>query len=132
MSNKDAFYVLFFFSLFVNQIAVGKEAVGKHCIQIQPDLAELFLLFLWMILHFVKYCNRATNQLNHLNSVCKEHSLLINGEKSKVMVFRSERWFLEGNEKKVNSYTYLGYTFTTKFSLCQGVSPLTVKGKKAT
>ena len=62
------------------------------------------------------------NQLNHLNSVYKEHSLSINTEKSKVMVFRkggflgkNEKWFLEGNEVEVvNSYTYLGYTFTTK------------------
>ena len=45
------------------------------------------------------------------------------------MVFRkggffgkNEKWFLEGNEVEVvNSYTYLGYTFTTKLSICQGV-----------
>ena len=56
------------------------------------------------------------------------------------MVFRKggflgkcERWFLEGNEPEVvNSYTYLGYTFTTKLGLCQCVSPLAAKGKKAT
>ena len=59
---------------------------------------------------------------------------------SKIMVFRKggflgkcERWFLEGNELAVaSSYNYLGYTFTTKLSLCQGVSPLAVKCKKAT
>ena len=28
------------------------------------------------------------NQLNHLKSMCKEHSLSINTEKSKVLVFR--------------------------------------------
>ena len=72
--------------------------------------------------------------------MCKEHSLSINIEKSKVMVFRkggflgkNEKWFLEGNEVEVvNSYTYLGYTFTTKLSVCQGVSLLAAKGKKAT
>ena len=32
------------FSLFVNEIAVGMEAVGKHGIQLQPGLVELFLL----------------------------------------------------------------------------------------
>ena len=64
----------------------------------------------------------------------------INIEKSKVMVFRkggflgkNEKWFLEGNEVEVvNSYTYLGYTFTTKLSVCQGVSLLAAKGKKET
>ena len=72
--------------------------------------------------------------------MCKEHSLSINTEKSKVIVFRkggflgkTEKWFLEGNEVEVvNSYTYLGYTFTTKLSVCQGVSLLAAKGKKAT
>ena len=72
--------------------------------------------------------------------MCKEHSLCFNSEKSKIMVFRKggflgkcERWSLGGNELEVvNSYAYLGYTFTTKLSLCQGVSPLAAKGKKAT
>ena len=36
-----------------------------------------------------------------------------------------------GNEVEVvNSYTYLGYTFTTKLSVCQGFSLLVAKGKK--
>ena len=32
------------FSLFVNEIAIGMEAVEKHGIQLQPGLVELFLL----------------------------------------------------------------------------------------
>ena len=32
------------FSLFVNEVAIGMEAVGKHGIQLQPGLVELFLL----------------------------------------------------------------------------------------
>ena len=73
-----------------------------------------------------------------MNLMCKEHSLSINTEKSKVMVFRkggflgkNEKWFLEGNEVEVvTSYTYLGYTFTTKLSACQGVSLRQLKIKK--
>ena len=117
------------------------EAVGKHGIQLQPGLIELFLLLFADDLALLS--STATglkNQQNHLNSMCKEYSLCINSEKSKIMVFRKggflgkyERWFLEGNELEVvDSYTYLGCTFTTKFSLCQGVSPLAAKGKKAT
>ena len=92
------------FSLFVNEIAIGMEAVGKHGIQLQLGLAELFLLLFADDLALLS--STATglqNQLNHLNSVCKEHSLSINTEKSKVMVFRkgwflgkNEKWFLEG------------------------------------
>ena len=80
------------------------EAVGKHGIQLQPGLVELFLLLfaddlalLWSISMGLQ------NQLNHLNSICKEHSLSINTEKSEVVVFRkgvfvgkNEKRFLEG------------------------------------
>ena len=116
------------------------EAVGKHGIQLQPGLVELFLLLFADDLALLSSTAMGLqNQLNHLNSMCKEHSLCINSEKSKIMVFRKggflgkcERWSLGGNELEVvNSYTYLGYTFTTKLSLCQGVSPLAAKGKKA-
>ena len=113
------------FSLFVREIAIGMEAVGKH--GIQPGLVELLLLlFADDLAPLESTAMGLQNQLNHLNSMCKEHSLSINTEKSKVMVFRkggvfgkNEKWFLEGNEVEVvNSYTYLGYTFTTKLSVC--------------
>ena len=116
------------------------EAVGKHGIQLQPCLVELFLLLFADDLALLSSTAMGLqNQLNHLNSMCKEHSLSINTEKSKVMVFRkggflgkNEKWFLEGNEVEVvNSYTYLSYTFTTKLSVCQGVSLLAANGKKS-
>ena len=114
---------------------------GKHGIQLQPGLVELFLLlFADDLAPLSSIAMGLQNQLNYLNSMCKEHSLSISTEKSKVMLFRkgvflgkNEKWFLEGNEVEVvNSYTYLGYTFTTKLSVCQGVSLLEAKGKKAT
>ena len=44
---------------------------------------------------------------------------------------KHEKWFQEENKVEVvNSYTYLGYTFTTKLGVCQGVSFLAAKGKK--
>ena len=77
------------FSLFVNEIAVGMEAVGKHGIQLQPGLVEVFLLlFSGDLALLSSTAIGLQNQLNHLNSVCKEHSLCINSEKSKIMVFR--------------------------------------------
>ena len=94
------------FSLFVNEIAAGMEAVGKHGIQLQPGLVEIFLLLFADDLELLSSTALGLqNQLNHLNSMCKEYSLCINSEKSKIMVFRKggflgkyERWFLEGNE----------------------------------
>ena len=75
------------FSLFVNEIAIGMEAVGKHGIHLQPGLAELFLLLFADYLVLLSSISMGLqNQLNHLNSVCKEHSLSINMELFQVMV----------------------------------------------
>ena len=55
------------------------EAVGKHGIQLQPGLVELFLLLFADDLALLSSTAMGLqNQLNHLNSVCKEHSLCIN------------------------------------------------------
>ena len=70
------------FSLFVNEVAIGMEAVEKHGIQFQPGLVELFLLLFADDLALLSSISTGLqNQLNHLNSVCKEHSLSINTEK---------------------------------------------------
>ena len=128
------------FSLFVNEIAVELETVGKHGIQLQPGLVELFLLLFADDLALLASTSVGLqNQLNHLNALCKDHSLVINTEKTKIMVFRkggflgkNEKWFLDDNELEVvNSYTHLGHTFTTKLSLSQSVSSLAKKGRKA-
>ena len=63
----------------------------------------------------------------------------VNEAKTKVMVFRKgghlgkhEKWFYAGKSMNVvNSYTYLGFTFTTKFSYREGTSAFVAKGKKA-
>ena len=71
------------FSLFVNEISIGMEAVGK----LQPGLVELFLLLFADDLALLSSTAMGLqNQLNHLNSVCKEHSLSINIELFQVMV----------------------------------------------
>ena len=79
------------FSLFVNEIAIGMEAVGKHGIQLQPGLVELFLLLFADDLALLSSTAMGLqNQLNHLNSVCKEHSLSIN------TVLKSQKsWYSE-------------------------------------
>ena len=71
------------FCLFVNEIAIGMEAVGKHGIQLQLGLVELFLLLFADDLALLSSTAVGLqNQLDHLNSMCKEHSLSINTEKS--------------------------------------------------
>ena len=86
--------------MFVNEIAIGIEAVGKHGIQLQPGLVKLFLLLFVDDLALLSSISMwLQNQLNHLNSVCKEHSLSITTEKSEVVVFR-KGGFLGKNEKR--------------------------------
>ena len=88
------------FSLFVNEIAIGMEAVGKHGIQLQPGLVELFLLLFADDLALLSSISMGLqNQLNHLDSICKEHPLSINTEKSEVVIFR-KGGFLGKNEKR--------------------------------
>ena len=60
------------FFLFVNEIAIGMEAVGKHGIQFQPGLAELFLLLFADDLALLSSISMGLqNQLNRLNSMCR-------------------------------------------------------------
>ena len=78
-------------------------------------------------------------QIDALNSACKDLSLTVNTDKTKVMVFRkggflrrNESWNLDGNALEiVNDYSYLGFTFTTRMSISRGVDTLAAKGKKA-
>ena len=45
---------------------------------------------------------------------------------------KREKWFYEGKAVEVvNSYTYLGFTFTTMLSATLGTNHLVTKGKKA-
>ena len=63
----------------------------------------------------------------------------VNEDKTKVMVFRKgrhlgkhEKWHYSGKSViVVNSYIYLGFTFTTKLSYTEGTSAFAAKGKKA-
>ena len=63
----------------------------------------------------------------------------VNEGKTKVMIFRKggplgkhEKWYYAGKSMNVfNSYTYLGFTFTTKLSYREGTSAFVAKGKKA-
>ena len=62
------------------------------------------------------------NQLNCLRDCCVKMGMEVNEAKTKVMVFRKgghlgkhEKWYYAGKSMNVvNSYTYLGFTFTTK------------------
>ena len=79
------------------------------------------------------------NQLNCLRNCCVKMGMEINKDKTKVMVFRKggrlgkhEKWYYNGNlVNVVNSYMYLGFTFTTKLSYKEGTDVFVAKVKKA-
>ena len=66
--------------------------------------------------------------------------LAVHLDKSKVIVFRKggflgikEKWHLNGDSLEVvNSYKYLGLTFSTKHSFAAAMDEVKVKGKKYT
>ena len=128
------------FSLFINQLANHVNEAGIHGVQLLPTLLELFiLLFADDIVLLSSTPGGLQAQLNLLKECCDKLKLSVNKEKTKIIVFRKggylsrrEKWFYKGNQiEVVNSYCYLGFTFTTMFSATLGNSYLAAKGKKA-
>jgi len=128
------------FSLFINEVASAVDSKGVHGIQFLPGLIELFLLLFADDIVLLSYSAMGLqNQINILEEACKALSLMINFDKTKVMVFRkggflskNENWRLNGKLLDVVSeYNYLGFVFTTRMSLKRGVDALAVKGRRA-
>jgi hypothetical protein len=78
-------------------------------------------------------------QLNTLRYCCEKLQLIVNKNKSKVMVFRNggilgryEKWTYDKDPLEVvNQYCYLGFTFSTRLSPTIGISKLVAKAKSA-
>eukprot|EP00745_Piridium_sociabile_P032735 TRINITY_DN5549_c0_g1_i12.p1 TRINITY_DN5549_c0_g1~~TRINITY_DN5549_c0_g1_i12.p1 ORF type:complete len:436 (-),score=19.73 TRINITY_DN5549_c0_g1_i12:134-1441(-) len=127
------------FSLFVNELAVELAKKGKHGIQIIPNAVEIFLLlFADDIILLSDTVSGLQNQLSVLKEEADRLGLTVNLDKTDIMVFRMgghlsiwERWFYGNDEVKVvNSYKYLGLSFTTKLSLNLTWMEICRKGKK--
>ena len=128
------------FALFINQLANHIGETGIHGVQLLPTLMELFiLLFADDVALLSTTPLGLQTQLNSLKVCCDRLKLKVNTDKTKVMVFRRggylskhEKWSFEDKLLEVvNSYCYLGFTFTTMLSIKQGTKHLTTKGKKA-
>jgi hypothetical protein len=128
------------FSVFINQLANSVNESGIHGVQFLPTLVELFiLLFADDIVLLSTTPGGLQVQLNCLKDCCDRLKLTVNLDKTKIIVFRKggylskrEKWNLYGKEVEVvNSYCYLGFTFTTMLSYKIGTSHLITKAKKA-
>ena len=128
------------FWLFINQLAEHIQSTDKHGVQMLSGLTEFFiLLFADGVTLLATTPSGLQNQLNCLRDCCVKMGMEVNEDKTKVMVFRKgghlgkhEKWYYAGKSVNVvKSYTYLGFTFTTKLSYREGTSTFVAKGKKA-
>ena len=114
------------FSLLVAEIAYQVAEGGRAGYQLVPGAQEIFALLFAddMVLLSLTPIGLQT-QINNLKRAAEAIGLIVNLEKSKILVYRKggflgkqEKWFF-GNEKMevLNSYKYLGYTMTTKLSI---------------
>ena len=128
------------FSLFINQLANHINSTGVHGVQLLPTFLEIFILLFADDIALISSSPGGLQvQLNNLSISCDNLGLKVNREKTKIMVFRKggflgerEKWYYDGERLEVvNSYCYLGFTFTTMLSGNIGTNHLVTKAKKA-
>ena len=129
------------FSIFINDLAREVKSFGKHGIQLQPGMDEIYLL---LFADDVVLCSDTAiglqHQLNCLHSYAVRSSLNVNLEKTKIVVFRKgghlsrrERWKYGSDEiEVVNSNRYLGFDFTTRLCFTSTLSDYSLKAKYRT
>lgn len=129
------------FSLLINELANELILNGKHGICLSSGDAELFLLLFADDLTLLSSTVVGLqHQLNILQKETDRLHLTVNLEKSKIIVFRkggflraTEKWFLGGRKLEiVNSYKYLGLTFSTRHSFTVAMDEAKLRGKKVT
>ena len=82
---------------------------------------------------------RLQNQINVLQEFCTKFGMLVNMQKTKIVVLRNggpyrqnENWVLKDTYiEKVNSYKYLGVYFTSKLSWSLCLNTLAVQAEKS-
>jgi hypothetical protein len=128
------------FSLFINQLATHINVSGVHGIQLLPNLLDLFILLFADDIALISLTPGGLQiQLDILKQCCDRLKLMVNKEKTKIMVFRkggflgqNEQWNYDSERLEVvNKYLYLGFTFTTMLSFNIGTSHLLIKAKRA-
>jgi hypothetical protein len=113
------------FSLFINELTKEINMNGRHGIQLSPELVQiLILLFADDVALLSDSVVGLQCQLNILYTVAERLDLLVNLDKSNVIVFRNggylsqnERWrFGKSELDSVNVYKYLGIMLTPRLS----------------
>jgi hypothetical protein len=128
------------FALLINELADDIEKNGKHGITLSPYFIQiLILLFADDVILLSNTVVGLQRQLNLLSNSVNTLNLTVNREKSKVIIFRNgghiasaEKWFYEGERLEiVNTYKYLGITFSTGLTFSYSLSEMAAKAKKS-
>ena len=126
------------FSLYINELAIDLIENGRHGVFF--DMYELFVL---LLADDIILCSETVvglqNQLNILQrAACKLH-LIVNLDKSNIIVFRKggylaekEKWTYNGEQMPVvNVYKYLGIYLSTRLSFSAACRDVASKAKRA-
>ena len=126
------------FSLFINELAEEVTQRGKHGVPLSPDLIQiLILLFADDVALVSTTVIGLQQQLNILCDTAKKLDLIVNLQKSNIIVFRKggyisskEKWFYDGMQLDiVNQYKYLGVLFSTGLTFPHCLEDLATRGK---
>ena len=125
------------FSLLINELANEIVLKGKH--GITPDILQiLIMLFADDVVLLSNTIVGLQQQLSVLRDAAKRLHLVVNFEKSQVVIFRNggyiaarEKWFYDGMKLKiVNHYKYLGIIFSTGLTFSYALKDMSDRARK--
>ena len=128
------------FNIFITYVSKYLNTHGLHGLQLIPNENILHHLF-----YADDNCIFSTtprglqSKLDLIYNLSEKLGLEVNLDKTKIIVFRKggflgkhEKWYYNSKPVEVvNSYNYLGITFTTKLSFVNTLMPLIAKAKKS-
>ena len=106
--------------LFINELAIEIIQNGKHGITLSPELIQILIMLFADDVVLLSYTVIGLQQqLSIVRDTAKKLGLVVNSQKSNVVVFRNgghiaarEKWFYDGMKLEiVNQYKYLGVIF---------------------
>lgn len=127
------------FSLFINELTKSIQENGRHGVQLSPDFIELLImLFADDVALIADSVVGLQCQINTLAETANRLNLIVNLEKSNIVVFRNggylaanEKWVYGHNALKVvNSYKYLGIFLSTRNRFSATLEDLAKRAKK--
>lgn len=128
----------FLFAMFLNDIEDMYIHSGMHGIDV--NMFKIFLiLYADDIVLFANTENELQNSLDMLYEYCNKWKLVVNTDKTKIMIFRKggrlnvDTMFYYNNcpVEVVNKFTYLGIVFTTGGSFSEAQNTLSGQAQKA-